>query len=106
MSEAGQPLVSVVVPVFNEAATVGQVVEQLLALPLRLEILLVDDGSTVGLPAELARLAAAHAQVQVLTQPANRGKGAAVRRGISASTGEILLIQDADLEYSPKDIPT
>ena len=54
---AGRPLVSVVVPVYNEAATVGQVVEELLALDLRLEVLLVDDGSTDDSPAELARLA-------------------------------------------------
>jgi glycosyltransferase involved in cell wall biosynthesis len=103
---AGRPLVSVVVPVYNEEKTVGQVVDELLELPLRLEILLVDDGSTDGSPAELARLAATHTQVHVLTQPANRGKGAAVRRGIDESNGDFLLIQDADLEYSPSDIPT
>ena len=103
---AGRPLVSVVVPVYNEAETVGQVVAELLELPLRLEILLVDDGSTDGSSTVLAELARAHEQVTVLTQPANRGKGAAVRRGIGESSGDILLIQDADLEYSPSDIPT
>ena len=80
---AGRALVSVVVPVFNEEKTVAQVVDELLELNLRLEILLVDDGSTDGSPAELARLAATHRQVTVHTQPENRGKGAAVRRGIS-----------------------
>jgi glycosyltransferase involved in cell wall biosynthesis len=100
-----RPLVSVVVPVYNEAATVAEVVGQLLELPLRLEVLLVDDGSTDNSPAVLAGLAERHDEVSVLTQPANRGKGAAVRRGIAASTGDILLIQDADLEYSPTDIP-
>jgi glycosyltransferase involved in cell wall biosynthesis len=103
---AGRPLVSVVVPVFNEAATVGQVVAELLALALQLEILLVDDGSTDGSPTVLAGLAREHAEVRVITQPVNRGKGAAVRRGIAESSGEIVLIQDADLEYSPSDIPT
>ncbi len=102
---AGRPLVSVVVPVYNEAATVGQIVEELLELELRMEILLVDDGSKDDSPAVLARLAATHHQVKVLTQPHNQGKGAAVRRGIDESSGDFLLIQDADLEYSPKDIP-
>jgi glycosyltransferase involved in cell wall biosynthesis len=102
---AGRALVSVVVPVFNESATVGQIVHELRALELNLEILLVDDGSTDASPAVLAQLAEQHSEVKVLTQPSNRGKGAAVRRGITESTGDILLIQDADLEYSPSDIP-
>jgi glycosyltransferase involved in cell wall biosynthesis len=102
---AGRPLVSVVVPVYNEAATVGRVVDELLGLGLRLEILVVDDGSTDASPTVLSELAAAHSEVRVFTQPHNRGKGAAVRRGISESSGDVLLIQDADLEYSPSDIP-
>ena len=100
-----KPLVSIIVPVYNEVATVGQVVEELMALPLRCEVLLVDDGSTDGSGAELERLARCHPEARVLRQPVNRGKGAAVRRGIAESRGSIVLIQDADLEYSPADIP-
>ncbi len=105
MPEPATPLVSVIVPIFNEEKTLGQVVDELIALGLRMEILLVNDGSTDGSPEEMARLAGRYPEVRALHQPANRGKGAAVRRGIDESTGDIVLIQDADLEYSPKDIP-
>jgi glycosyltransferase involved in cell wall biosynthesis len=101
----GSPLVSVVVPIFNEAATLGQVVDELIGLGLRLEVLLVNDGSTDSSPAEMERLVQRYPEVRGLHQPANRGKGAAVRRGIDESSGDIVLIQDADLEYSPSDIP-
>jgi glycosyltransferase involved in cell wall biosynthesis len=99
------PLVSVVVPIYNEEQTLAQVVEELIALGLRMEILLVNDGSTDGTAQVMARLAEQHPEVHALHQPRNRGKGAAVRRGFDESTGDIVLIQDADLEYSPKDIP-
>jgi glycosyltransferase involved in cell wall biosynthesis len=101
----GPPLVSVIVPIYNEAATLSQVVDELIALRLRVEVLLVNDGSTDSTPTVMARLAERYPEVRELHQPANRGKGAAVRRGIGESSGDIVLIQDADLEYSPSDIP-
>jgi glycosyltransferase involved in cell wall biosynthesis len=102
---ATSPLVSVVVPIYNEEKTLAQVVDELIALGIRMEILLVNDGSTDGTADVMARLAERHPEVRAIHQPANRGKGAAVRRGFDESTGDIVLIQDADLEYSPTDIP-
>lgn len=99
------PQLSVVVPVFNEAATLEQVVAAVRALPLRTEVLLVDDGSTDGSSALCDRLAGEHpGVVRTFHQDRNRGKGAAVRVGITAARGEAVVIQDADLEYDPEDL--
>jgi glycosyltransferase involved in cell wall biosynthesis len=99
---------SVVLPCFNEAATLERVVGRVLAadrIGLDLEILIVDDGSRDG-TAELAEtLARAHREVRLVRHPANLGKGAAIRTGFAQITGDIALIQDADLEYSPTDYP-
>jgi glycosyltransferase involved in cell wall biosynthesis len=92
---------SVVMPVYNEQGTLHDVVEKVLAVPLELELICVDDGSQDGSREILAELQARHPQIQVLLQPKNMGKGAALRRGIRESTGDFVVIQDADLEYDP-----
>jgi glycosyltransferase involved in cell wall biosynthesis len=96
---------SVVMPVYNEQATVEQVIAHVLAVPLDIELICVDDGSSDGSREILSRLQQAHAQLRVELQPRNMGKGAALRRGIQLATGDFVIIQDADLEYDPSDYP-
>jgi glycosyltransferase involved in cell wall biosynthesis len=99
-------LVSVIVPVYNEGATLEQALRGVEDLPFRSEIIAVDDGSQDDTPAVLARLQEEGlAGLQVITHERNRGKGAAVRTGIDASRGGVVVIQDADLEYDPHDLP-
>ena len=93
-----------IIPVYNEIATIKIVLERVLATGLATEILLVDDGSTDGTRDLLIGLDG-HQGIRVILHPKNRGKGAAVRTGISAATGNVVLIQDADLEYDPCDFP-
>lgn len=98
------PLLSVVMPVFNEAATIEEIVRRVLRVPLRIQLVVVDDGSTDGTREKLQRLEG-ELGFTLLLQPRNQGKGAALRRGFDVVRGDLVVIQDGDLEYSPEEFP-
>ncbi|MCA8972218.1 MAG: glycosyltransferase family 2 protein [Planctomycetes bacterium] len=97
-------LLSVVIPVFNEETTLEAIVERVRTVDLPKEILLVDDGSTDASPEILARLESIDG-VRVFRHDRNRGKGAALKTGFAEAKGNVVIIQDADMEYDPHDYP-
>src|ERR671925_336779 len=96
---------SIVIPVYNEVENIGEILKRVQSTKLAKEIIVVDDGSQDGTRAALQKLDGKR-RVHVILHERNQGKGAAVVTGLKAAKGDVLLIQDADLEYDPRDYPT
>jgi glycosyltransferase involved in cell wall biosynthesis len=102
----GDLVLSVLIPVYNERQTIDRILDEVHAVPVRKQVVCVDDCSTDGTRERLQALKDA-GRIDVLElHPVNRGKGAAIRTALAASTGNVVIVQDADLEYDPGDWPT
>jgi glycosyltransferase involved in cell wall biosynthesis len=97
-------LLTVVIPTYNERATIGELLRRVRSSPLPTQIIVVDDGSTDG-TTDLLKAEAATGTFELVVHPTNRGKGAAVRSGLERARGDVIVVQDADLEYDPADYP-
>ncbi len=95
------PLLSVIVPVYNEVGTIARILDKINSVPIDKEIVLIDDGSSDGTDRILGNLK--YPNLKVIHHSTNRGKGAAFRTGLSYAKGDFIIIQDADLEYDPND---
>jgi glycosyltransferase involved in cell wall biosynthesis len=98
------PLLSVVMPVYNERATIDEIIARVTRVPMRIELVVIEDCSTDGTREHLVELQRQY-NFTLLLQERNQGKGAALRRGFASVTGDIVVVQDADLEYSPEELP-
>lgn len=107
MSPGGSPRLSVVIPVYNEARTIEELLARVQAVPIDKEILIIDDGSTDGTREilEVIRTRRGGNEVRIILEDRNRGKGAVLRLGFQEARGEVVIVQDADLEYDPRDYP-
>ncbi|HEV7484896.1 MAG TPA: glycosyltransferase [Thermoanaerobaculia bacterium] len=103
MAAAESPILSVIVPCFNERPTVVELLKRVVAVPIAKEILVIDDGSTDGSASVIEAFAQHEPSIRLLRQEHNQGKGAALRRGFAEARGEVVITQDADLEYDPRE---